>query len=99
LVPAFTSVHIFRGRYRGSGGDGGMAVFSGLVWLAFCQMGLYPGGGLKTFEVMPMSGLWFLLLPLIILGVHIFMWTYRRHLEGLTGPWIASELSRNDKSQ
>ena len=26
-----------------------------------------------------MSGLWFLVLPLIILSVHVFMWAYRRH--------------------
>jgi hypothetical protein len=53
----------------------------------------------KTFEIVPMSGLWFLVLPLIILSVHVFIWAYGRHLDVLTGPWIANELSQNDQSQ
>jgi hypothetical protein len=46
--------------------------------------------------MMPMSGLWFLVLPLVILSVPAFLWAYQRHLDVLTGPWIADELSRND---
>jgi hypothetical protein len=37
---------------------------------------------------------WFLLL--IAIGVPVFMWAYERHLDALTGPWIASETSQND---
>jgi hypothetical protein len=35
-------------------------------------------------------------LPLIVIGVPVFLCAYRRHLDVLTGPWIASETSRND---
>lgn len=38
----------------------------------------------------------FLILLLIVIGVPVLMWAYRRHLDVLTGPWIASETSRND---
>jgi hypothetical protein len=43
-----------------------------------------------------MSGLWLVMLPLIILGVPAFMRAYQRRLDALTGPWIANELPRND---
>jgi hypothetical protein len=46
-----------------------------------------------------MNEFWFLVLPSIILGVHGFMRAYRRHLDAMTGPWIAGELSSNDQSQ
>ena len=39
---------------------------------------------------------WFLILILFVAGVPIFTWSYRRHLDVLTGPWIANEISRND---
>jgi hypothetical protein len=51
----------------------------------------------KIFEMMTMSGLWFVLLPLVIGGVPAFLWAYRRHLELQSGPWIANELPRNDR--
>lgn len=39
---------------------------------------------------------WFLILFLIVIGVPIFMGAYERHLDVLTGPWIANETSRHD---
>jgi hypothetical protein len=39
---------------------------------------------------------WFLILVLIVIGVPVFTWAYRRHLDVLTGPWIANESSRRD---
>ena len=39
---------------------------------------------------------WFLILLLPVIGVPVFMWAYGRHLDVLTGPWIASETSRHD---
>jgi hypothetical protein len=39
---------------------------------------------------------WFSILLLIVIGIPIFAWAYRRHLDVLTGPWIANEISRND---
>jgi hypothetical protein len=39
---------------------------------------------------------WFLILSLPVIGVPVFMWAYRRHLDVLTGPWIANEISQND---
>jgi hypothetical protein len=32
---------------------------------------------------------WLLILFLLVLAVALFMWAYRRHLDVLTGPWIA----------
>ncbi len=39
---------------------------------------------------------WFLILFFIVIGVAVFMWSYRRHLDVLTGPWIANETSQHD---
>jgi hypothetical protein len=39
---------------------------------------------------------WFVILLLIVIGVPVFTWAYRRHLDVLIGPWIASEKSRHD---
>jgi hypothetical protein len=39
---------------------------------------------------------WFLILLLLVGGVRVFMWAYERHLDVLTGPWIANENSQND---
>jgi hypothetical protein len=46
-----------------------------------------------------MSGLWFLVLLSIIFGIPAFTWAYRRHLDVLTGPWIANESPPDDRSQ
>jgi hypothetical protein len=43
-----------------------------------------------------MNILWPLILSINILGTLAFMWGYRRHLDALTGPWIANEPSRNE---
>jgi hypothetical protein len=39
---------------------------------------------------------WVLFLLLIVIGVPVFLRAYRRHLDALTGPWIANEISQND---
>jgi hypothetical protein len=38
---------------------------------------------------------WFFVL-LILIGVPVFMWTYRRRLDALSGPWIAEETFLHD---
>jgi hypothetical protein len=39
---------------------------------------------------------WFLVLIFVVICVPTFTWAYRRHLDALTGPWIANEISRHD---
>lgn len=39
---------------------------------------------------------WFLVLPLIVIGIPWFIWAYRRRLDVLTGPWITKETSWHD---
>jgi len=39
---------------------------------------------------------WFVILLLIVVGVPVFTWAYRRRLDVLTGPWITNETSRHD---
>jgi hypothetical protein len=39
---------------------------------------------------------WFLILLFLVIGVSVFTWAYRRHLDVLKGPWIANEISRHD---
>jgi len=34
---------------------------------------------------------WLLVLLFVVVGVPIFTWAYRRHLDVLTGPWISGE--------
>jgi hypothetical protein len=34
---------------------------------------------------------WLLVLLFVVIGVPVFTWAYRRHLDVLTGPWIAGE--------
>lgn len=39
---------------------------------------------------------WLLLFLLLVVGIPVFMWAYGRHLNILTGPWIATEMSQDD---
>jgi hypothetical protein len=39
---------------------------------------------------------WFLILLFFVVGVPVFTWAYRRHLDVLTGPWIANEMPPHD---
>jgi hypothetical protein len=39
---------------------------------------------------------WLIILILIVVGVPLFTWAYRRRLDVLTGPWIANEILRHD---
>jgi hypothetical protein len=39
---------------------------------------------------------WWIIVLFIAGGLAVFMRTYRRRLEVLTGPWILSELSQNE---
>jgi len=39
---------------------------------------------------------WLLVLLSIVVGVPVFFWAYRRHLDRLSGPWIANQVSRHD---
>jgi hypothetical protein len=39
---------------------------------------------------------WLLGLIVIVIGVPIFTWAYRRRLDVLTGPWIANETSPHE---
>jgi len=39
---------------------------------------------------------WLFVLLAIVVGIPVFIWAYRRRLDGLTGPWIANQVSRND---
>jgi hypothetical protein len=39
---------------------------------------------------------WLFVLLATVVGVPVFIWAYQRHLETLTGPWIANEVLRND---
>jgi hypothetical protein len=39
-----------------------------------------------------------LALFLFVLAVALFMWAYRRHLDVLTGPWIALKSESHDRS-
>ncbi len=45
-----------------------------------------------------MDGLmgWLLVFPLIVIGILLFIWGYRRRLDVLTGPWITKETSWHD---
>jgi hypothetical protein len=38
---------------------------------------------------------WLLFLLVVAIGVPVFMWTYRRRLDVLKGPWIISETARD----
>jgi hypothetical protein len=39
---------------------------------------------------------WFLVLILIVVGIPIFTWAYRRRLDVLTGPWIVNDTAQHD---
>jgi len=39
---------------------------------------------------------WWVVLLLIVTGVPLFLWGYRRRLATRTGPWIANEFSQSD---
>jgi hypothetical protein len=39
---------------------------------------------------------WLLILLLLVIGLPIFLWVYRRRLDVLAGPWIINETSRHD---
>jgi hypothetical protein len=39
---------------------------------------------------------WLFVLLGLVVGVPVFISAYGRHLDGLSGPWIANEISRND---
>lgn len=39
---------------------------------------------------------WFLVSLLIVMGIPLFLWAYRRHLDALTGPWITKETLWHD---
>jgi hypothetical protein len=39
---------------------------------------------------------WLLVLLLFAVGVPVFFRIYRRHLDRLSGPWIANQASQND---
>jgi hypothetical protein len=46
------------------------------------------GAGLVWILLM----IWVLFLLLIVIGVPVFMWGYRRRLDVLGGPWIIDEI-------
>ena len=38
---------------------------------------------------------WFVILLLMVIGVPLFTWAYRRRLDVLTGPWTSNENSHD----
>ena len=39
---------------------------------------------------------WLFFLGMVLAGVPVFIWAYSRHLDRLSGPWIADQAARND---
>jgi hypothetical protein len=55
-----------------------------------------PACGRSSEQVSDQVMGWWIIVLFIAGGLAVFMRTYRRRLEVLTGPWILSELSQND---